>query len=275
MPWANDTWEISLPVQTERGYLIVAVNTESTDYVACAGQLNASLKHWHPDAQTCLLTDQQLNLPEFDHVIKLPHGDQASEQLWKLCNDWQAGTATPFRQTIKLEADMLVTSPIDHWWTMLQHRDVVISTGARDYRDTVTNNRYYREVFDANHLPDVYNAVTYWRLSQTAADFWRTVRGIFEHWNQYKALLKFPDAEPTTDLVYAVAAQIIGPEKVTLPFATYPRVAHMKRRIIGTRTDDWTQELVWEYAQGRLKINTVAQHGLFHYNVKTWNPNEQ
>jgi hypothetical protein len=130
-------------------------------------------------------------------------------------------------------------------------------------------------VFDANHLPDVYNAVTYWRLSQTAMDFWRTVRGIFEHWDQYKTLLKFPDAKPTTDLVYAVAAQIIGPEKVTLPFATYPRIVHMKRRIIGTRTDDWTQELVWEYDQGKLKINTVAQHGLFHYNIKTWNPNEQ
>ena len=264
-----------MPVLAERGYLIVAVNTDTTDYIACARRLNASLKHWHPTAQTCLLTDQPQELPEFDHVITLPFGDRSAEQSWKLNNDWQAGIATPFRQTIKLEADMLVTSPVDHWWTMLQHRDVVISTGARDYYDTVTSNRYYREVFDSNHLPDVYNAVTYWRLSQTATNFWRLVRRIFENWDQYKTLLKFPEDTATTDLVYAIAAQIIGPELVTMPFATYPRIVHMKRRIIGTRTDDWTQELVWEYDQGSLRINTIAQHGLFHYNIKTWNPDEQ
>jgi hypothetical protein len=117
--------------------------------------------------------------------------------------------------------------------------------------------------------------VTYWRLSQTATNFWRLVRRIFENWDQYKTLLKFPEDTATTDLVYAVAAQIIGPELVTMPFATYPRIVHMKRRIIGTRTDDWTQELVWEYNQGQLRINTIAQHGLFHYNIKTWNPDEQ
>ena len=261
-----------MPVLAERGYLIVAVNNSSTDYVDCARRLNDSLKYWHPAAQTCLLTDQLLDLPEFDHVIALPHGDQATEQQWKLSNDWQAGIATPFRQTIKLEADMLVTGPIDHWWTMLQHRDVVISTGARDYYDTVTSNRYYREVFDANQLPDVYNAVTYWRTSQTAAEFWRLVRRIFENWDQYKTLLKFPEDIASTDLVYALAAQLIGPELVTMPFASYPRIVHMKRKIIGTRTDDWTQELVWEYNQGQLRINTVAQHGLFHYNIKTWRP---
>jgi hypothetical protein len=33
MPWENDTWETLLPVLAERGYLIVAVNTDTTDYI--------------------------------------------------------------------------------------------------------------------------------------------------------------------------------------------------------------------------------------------------
>ena len=65
-----------------------------------------------------------------------------------------------------------------------------------------------------------------------------------------------------------MAAQIVGPDLVTLPFATYPKIVHMKRHVAGTRTNDWTQELVWEAAP--LRINTVAQWGAFHYHVKDW-----
>ena len=262
-----------MPVQAERGYLIVAVNTDTVDYVRCAQQLNNSIKTWNPGAKTCLLTDNNVDLPEFDYVVTLPYGDVSKNAKWRLSNDWQAFRASPFRQTIKLEADMLITSPVDHWWTMLQHRDVVISTGARDYYSNVAANRSYRKIFDANNLPDVYNAITYWRLSKTAQEFWSWVQNIFENWDQYKSLLKFPDDEPTTDVVYAVAAQIMGPETVTLPFATYPKIVHMKKHIIGTRTEDWTSELTWEYHNSILRINTVAQHGAVHYNTKDWNPN--
>jgi len=273
MPWVKNIWEILLPVQAERGYLIIAVNTDIVDYVRCAQQLNHSIKIWNPGAKTCLLTDCKIDLPEFDYVVQLPYGDVSKNASWRLSNDWQAFRASPFRQTIKLEADMLITSSIDHWWTMLQHRDVVISTGARDYYSNDATNRSYRKIFDANNLPDIYNAVTYWRLSQTAQEFWSWVQNIFENWDQYKSLLKFPDDEPTTDVVYAVAAQIMGPETVTMPFATYPKIVHMKKHIIGTRTEDWTHELVWEYYNGKLCINTVAQHGAVHYNTKDWNPN--
>ena len=262
-------------VQAERGYLIIAVNTDTTDYISCALRLNASIKHWNPAAQTCLVTDVVSDLPEFDFVVPLPYGDVASKGEWKLCNDWQVFQASPFRQTIKLEADMLITSSIDHWWNMLQHQDVVVSTGARDYYGNIAVGRHYRKIFDVNNLPDVYNAVTYWRLSKTAQEFWAWVRRIFENWTEFKTLLKFPDTKPTTDVVYAMAAQIMGPETVTMPFATYPKIVHMKRRMIGTRTDDWTRELVWEIDNRGLRINTVAQTGAFHYHVKTWNPYEQ
>jgi hypothetical protein len=119
-------------------------------------------------------------------------------------------------------------------------------------------------------LPDVYNAITYWRISKTAQEFFQLVRQIFEHWNEYKTLLKFPDEQASTDVVYAIAAQIMGPATVTLPAGIGPQIVHMKRHIIPTRTNDWTKELVWENINPGLRINTIAQTGVVHYHVKNW-----
>jgi hypothetical protein len=253
-----------LPVLSERGYLVVAQNSDSIDYVACAVQLARSIRQFHPDVKIALLTDSTDKSDIFDYHVTFTH--PLSDNPY--ANDWQVFGASPFRQTIKLEADMVIASEIDHWWDMLQHRDVLISTGARDFYDQPATSRFYRKVFDTNNLPDVYNAITYWRLSETAQQFFQLVRRIFEHWAEYRTLLKFPDEVPSTDLVYAMAAQIIGPELVTMPFATYPCIVHMKRHMIPTHSEDWTQELTWEY--NPLRINTVAQWGAVHYHVKDW-----
>ena len=252
-------------MQSERGYLIVAQNIGTVDYIACAVQLAQSIRHFHPGVQIALLTDSTTVQPaQFDYQVTFTH--PLSDNPY--ANDWQVFGASPFRQTIKLEADMIIASEIDHWWDMLQHRDVVISTGARDFYDQPAESRFYRKVFDTNNLPDVYNAITYWRLSETAQEFFQLIRRIFEHWTEYKTLLKFPDEVPSTDLVYAMAVQIIGSERVTLPFATYPRIVHMKRHMIPIQSQDWTQELTWE--SNPLRINTVAQWGAVHYHMKDW-----
>jgi hypothetical protein len=163
---------------------------------------------------------------------------------------------------------MVIASSIAHWWTMLKHRDLVISTGCRDFYDQPSQSRFYRKTFDDNNLPDVYNAVTYWRRSDLAHEFFSLVQNIFENWYQYRSLLKFCNDEASTDLVYAIAAQIIGPDLCTLPFASYPKIVHMKKHIVPIATEDWTKELVWEI--NPLRVQTVTQWGAFHYHQKTW-----
>jgi hypothetical protein len=162
----------------------------------------------------------------------------------------------------------MITSAIDYWWTMLRNRDVVVSTGCRDWKDQRASARHYRKVFDANNLPDVYNAITYWRRSETAQEFFVTVRNIFENWDEYRKLLKFPEDVPSTDVVYAMAANIIGPELCTMPFADYPKIVHMKRHIAGTQREAWQDELLWEYKDYMMRVNSIAQWGAFHYRVK-------
>jgi hypothetical protein len=229
--------------------LIPAIGAE---YVRCAQRLKSSILHFHPNAQVTIVTADML-----------PHGD-----LGGWANDWQMFQVSPYRQTIKLEADMIAASPIDHWWSLFALRDVVISLGARTYYDESATSRYYRKVFDQNNLPDVYNAITYWRLSKTAQDFFQLVKNIFEHCNEFKKILKFSEETPSTDVVYAMAAQILGPEQVTLPKGLGPSIVHMKRYINSLQGEDWTRELIWE--TDPFRINTVAQWGLVHYHIKEW-----
>jgi hypothetical protein len=243
-----------LPILAERGYLIPAINTDTVDYVACAEQLAASIRAWHPDANITVLTKEML-----------PYGDKGG-----FANDWQVFRASPYRQTLKLEADMIVASPIDHLWTMFEHRDVVVSQGCRDFYDQPGTNRRYRKLFDANNLPDVYNAITYWRLSKTAQEFFQWVRDIFENWTDFKTLLKFAEEEPSTDVVYAMAADIMGREQVTLPVGYGPSMVHMKQGIVATHAKDWTKELIWENTNPGLRIQTIAQWGFVHYHNKDW-----
>jgi len=252
-----------LPILAERGYLIPAIDTDVVDYLSCAVHLAQSIRQWHPDANISVLSVKRCSDPVFNHVIPLPYGD-----LGGYANDWQCFATSPYRQTIKLEADMICASPIDHWWTLFENRDVVVSQGARTFYDCPAGSRYYRKIFDQNNLPDVYNAITYWRLSNTAKEFFELVRSIFEHWTDYRTLLKFPDELPTTDVVYAVAAVIMGVENITLPVGLGPTIVHMKRHINPIQTDNWTKELVWE--NNPLRINTVAQWGLVHYHIKEW-----
>lgn len=248
------------PVE-EQGYIIPAWNVGKVDYVDCARALAKTLLHHNPAARICLLTNElsaaDQNLFAYTHVVE--NVDTANP--W--ANDWLVFRNTPFRETIKLEADMLIASSIDHWWNLFRNRDVVISTGCRNWRGDVSAARNYRQAFDANNLPDVYNAITYWRLSETAKEFFDLVRDIFANWAEFKKLLKYPEEIPSTDLVYAVAAQIVGPERVTMPFVTYPQIVHMKRHHAGTETEDWMHELTFE--SDPYRINTMAQWGAIHY----------
>lgn len=231
----------------DQGYLIPAIGN---GYVKCANRLADSILQWHPDANITILTEDML-----------PHGN-----LNGFANDWQCYEVTPYKKTIKLEADMWCASPIDHWWDLFSNRNVVISQGCRDFYDQPGKARTYRKIFDNNNLPDVYNAITYWEVSDTAEEFFKLVRNIFEHWDNYKILLKFPDTVPTTDVVYGMAAVIMGVENVTLPAG--PTIVHMKKHMIPIVSEDWSKELVCEHTNPGVRINTVAQWGLVHYHIK-------
>lgn len=254
-----------------KGIVVLAQNTTKINYIRCAETLAKSIRKVMPNTDISLITNDIEYSPHFNNVIKLPHGDLAPRSKWKLINDWQVYEASPYDYTIKLEADMYLPDSIDYWWDILKHRDVVVSTTIRNYKQEVNNVRYYRQLIDNNKLPDCFNAITYFKKSTLAQNFFNLVKNIFENWDSYRDILQCKkDEEATTDWVYALACHIIGPEKTTLPEFEHMSMVHMKQMINGLLTEDWTKEMVYELLPTCLRINTVAQRYPLHYHVKSF-----
>ena len=243
-----------------RGFVIMAQNTANVKYTHCAKVLEKSIKRVMPDANVTVITTSML-----------PYGDLAPKGDWKLINDWQVYEASPYDETIKLEADMYMPRSIEHWWDILSQKDVVVCNTIRNFKQEISDVRVYRRFIDDNNLPDVYNAITYFKKSDTAKQFFDIVRNVFDNWKEYKAILKCNPEEPaTTDWVYAIACHIIGIEKTMLPNFTEMSMVHMKQFINGTPTENWTDTFVYECLPNQIRIQTVPQFYPFHYHIKNF-----
>lgn len=255
----------------DKGFVVLAQNTKNTDYVRCAEVLAYSVKHHMPNAKISLITDDITNSKYFDNVIPLPYGDQDKDGDWKLINDWQVYEASPYEYTIKLEADLFFPCNVDYWWDVLKYKDIVVSSTIRDFKQDISHQRWYRRLLDDNKLPDVYNALTYFKKSEVAEKFFQLVRLIFENWSDVRSTLRCDKNEPaTTDWVYAMAADIIGRDKVIMPEYTQFSMVHMKQHINGLPVENWTDILIYEVLPYTLRINTVPQQYPFHYHIKTF-----
>jgi hypothetical protein len=205
----------------------------------------------------------------FDHIIPITVDDSKGDD-WKFRNEWQAWWLTPFKETIKLEADILLTTNIDHWWSGLQQREVTLTTQVRDYEGTVATSRAYRKLFDENLLPNVYNGVMYFRYGKISMEFFTLARSIFANWDLFKTqvLKNCRDEYPTTDVVFALAAEMIGIDKCTNPALSYPTFVHMKPAIQGWGNVKWMNTLYSQLDKTDLTIGFTKQLYPFHYHNK-------
>jgi len=258
-----------LTTNNEKGYLIPVVENKSKDYIACARALAKSIKFWQPDSKVCLLTNCDVSGHDdiFDYIKSYRYEVDTNNPF---ANDWQVFFCSPFHETIKIESDIVLSGSIDHWWQSLRHKDVVVAKGCRNFYGQWSQERFYRRIFDQNHLPDVYNGITYWRMSRLSKNFFMQVRNIFENWEEYRKLLTGVDADmiPDTDIVYGIASVLIGQENVTLPSTDYPSFVHLKGKHNYFSGEDWTKHFVWELDEGRFRINTIAQQYPVHYHTK-------
>jgi hypothetical protein len=238
----------------------MAQDTDSTSYTNCADVLRKSILRVMPDANITIITTDML-----------PYGDLATDSNWKLINDWQVYEASPYDYTIKLEADMYIPRNIDHWWDVLKDRDVVVSSTIRNFKQEISYIRFYRRFIDDNKLPDVYNAMTYFKKSEVATQFFMLVKEIFTNWEEYKKILKCnPQELATTDWVYSIVCHIMGVENTTLPSFTEMSMVHMKQYINGTPTENWTDTFIYECLPDQIRVQTVPQQYPFHYHVKNF-----
>lgn len=264
--------------QAQQGFFTIAQNSAEVDYLRLAYLQALSIKLTMPgslyavavDKPTLeLVTDDHRKV--FDYVVTIEN-DEAKHDDWKLRNEWQAFFLTPFKETIKLESDIVFTRSIEHWWNTFRLKNVVLSQGCRDYLGKLSVDRTYRQLFDDNELPDVYNGLMYFRYSPEAAEFFWYARLIFQNWATVKEqLIKCYDDQPTTDVVYALAAKIVGEENCTIPGVDFINFTHMKPAINKfSQQTAWHELVVHELNVPMIRINNINQYHPLHYQNKGW-----
>ena len=264
--------------QAQRGFMTIAQNTTDVDYLKLAYAQAMSIKITMPDSLYAVAVDvetskliSEKHKKVFDYIITIEN-DYAQYDEWKLRNEWQIFRLTPFKETIKLESDILFTRDIYHWWDTFRLRNIVLSIGCRNYQQQISDVRKYRQIFDDNALPDVYNGLMYFRYTQESTDFFKYAEQIFLNWEYIRdnVLIKCNDTEPTTDIVYALVAKLIGIEKCTIPSLDWINFVHMKPAINKWQSDPWPELVVCETDLPMIRINNINQYHPIHYHEKVW-----
>jgi hypothetical protein len=269
--------------KAQQGFLTFAQNTDTVDYLQLAYLQALNIKATQSNNLVAVVVDQTTkelvndsHRDVFDYIIDLPVDHNEPSSNWKLANEYQAFWLTPFKETIKLESDLLFTRSIDHWWTAFRLKNICLSTGCRDYRGRLSMSRKYRQVFDDNRLPDVYNGLMYFRFSQEAHKFFTVAQEVQNNWTDIQNNLKNCHEEiPSTDLLYAIAALLLGPEICTAPSLNFINFVHMKPAINGfSETLSFQDAFVTEFDSGMIRINNINQYHPLHYYDKTFATNE-
>lgn len=260
------------------GFLTIAQNTKDTNYLNLAYLQAMSIKLVMPNYSYAVIVDESTanliekkHLKYFDHVIELDN-DYSQSQTNKFENEWQVFHLSPFKETIKLESDILLTRDISHWANMFRVRDIVLSTGCKNYLGEISTCRQYRKFFDDNFLPDVYNGLMYFRYSKTAFDFFQIAQKIFANWEYIfsNVLKNYRQDHISTDVVYALAAKILGIEKCTIPSADFINFVHMKPGINDWPNNAWHEIVTYELDLPLIRIANVNQYYPVHYFEKTF-----
>jgi hypothetical protein len=265
--------------QAQQGFLTIAQNSADVDYLQLAYVQAMSIRLTMPGSQYAVLVDKKTleqvteqHRTVFDYVITIDN-DQAEGDSWKMRNEWQVFHLTPFKETIKLESDLVFTRSISHWWTAFRLRDIVLSQGCRNYLQESSPVRTYRKLFDDNELPDVYNGLMYFRYSPAAAEFFWYAKEIFENWDTIKdtVLKNCRDDTPTTDVVYALASKGLGIDQTTLPEMDYINFTHMKSAVNQlSQQAPWYEQVMCEHDLPMIRINNINQYHPLHYHEKDW-----
>jgi len=260
-----------------QGFVTFAQNTEEVNYLELAYLQCLNVKATQKnnsyavivDAETRALVEDR-HTKTFDYIIDLPVDHNTTTA--RFANEYQVFALTPFKETVKLESDLLFTRSIDHWWTAFRLRDVCLSTGAKNYRGILSGVRKYRQLFDENNLPDVYNGLMYFRYSRQAADFFNTAGLISQCWDLYQEQLKnCAEETPSTDVIYAIAALTVGTDAVTMPSMDFINFVHMKSGFNGwSDTQSWLDTVVHERDGNVVRINNLNQYHPVHYHDKTY-----
>ena len=247
----------------EQGYITFA---QGEQYLQCAYLLALSIKTYCKINKFAVVVDENTKVPAnmaeiFDQVIVIP----TMEPFWNECLAWEL---TPFKETFKLESDMLITSNIDHWWNGARLKNICLTTKVCNYRGEFADDSKYRKMWQENYMLNGYNGFMYFRHCKETQEFFERCKTVLSNFKIYKdSILKNCRHEfADTDVFMSIVATELGKENFYVPALDYPTFTHMKQHINNFATEDWRDACSWALTDDKIfLVNGYAQTRPFHY----------
>lgn len=261
-----------------KGFVVLAQNNKNVDYVKQAYALALSIKSTQLNVTNISLVTNN-RVPKkykavFDKIIPIPWNDDATKTQWKIENRWKLYHASPYYETIVLDADMLLLEDIKLWWDYCSNFNIRFCSTITSYKLENVIDTIHRKSFIANNLPNVYHALHYFKKSNDVADFYKVLEFVVNNWelcygklapNEYQNWLSM-------DLACAIAIEITGLRDI-IDVNSPLQFTHMKSPIQGwTITPESWQDMVSHHltSTGKLIVGNTAQDKLFHYVEKNF-----
>lgn len=270
-----------------RGYIVIAQNNDTVDYLQQAYALALSLKATQNEVSNLsVCVEKGTKVPKkyravFDKVIDIPWNDEAKDATWKINNKWKFPYMTPYDETVVLDTDMVFPSDISYWWDIMSQKDIWATTNVKTFRgEPAKEHSRYREYFALNELPNIYSAFFYFKKSELTSEFFKLVELIMQNWEKF--YFEFmPKGKPeflSGDVAYALAIKLLGIEAETTMnhVDELPTFTHMKSYMQGLKDgslldDKWTESIPTYFSSIKdFKIGNFQQFYPFHYVDKDW-----
>lgn len=263
-----------MEVLVSKGFLILAQNTETVDYVQQAYALALSIKHTqHTISNVSLVTTDPV--PEkyksvFDNIIEIPWITPAETSRYKTEHRWKLYHVTPYDETIVLDSDMLMLEDISIWWDNCKNYDLQFCSKVNNYKlETITNN-FYRKAFTENNLSNPYFALHYFKKTDPALEFYKTLEFVCNNWEWFYD--KFASNEYqnwlSMDLATAITIEVMGLNETVVNSCSPLEFIHMKPGIQGWKPIpvSWQTTVPYVFnSKGNLVVGNIKQSKLFHY----------
>jgi hypothetical protein len=262
-----------------KGFLIFAENTNDTDYIEQAYALALSIKYSQTSVSTVSLVTSD-EVPDkykliFDKIIPIPWMDNSEITRYATEHRWKLYHVSPYHETIVLDADMLLLEDISTWWDYCGNYDLKFCSRIKNYKLETVVDTLHRKTFIANQLSIPYVALHYFKKSNTAHEFYKTLEFVCNNWewcwdkfapNNYQNTCSL-------DLATAISIEILMCHDTVFDNHSPLEFIHMKPHLQGwDHTSENWQDTVLSVlnAKGDLIVGNIKQSKLFHYFEKTF-----
>lgn len=258
-----------------KGFLVLAQNTDTVDYIQQAYALALSIKSTQCTVNNIsLITDGPVPpeyLHVFDKVIDIPWGDLAKNQQWKVENRWKFIHVSPYDETIVLDTDMLFLNDVSSWWDYCANSEVKFCSKVKNYKnDVIETDLVNRKAFVNNNLPNPYVALHYFKKTEFAYEFFKVLEFVIKNWEHCFQKFAPKNLQPwlSIDLATAITIEMMGVEDIVLDKFSPLEFVHMKPAIQGWSPVPATWQGTVHYHfnnAGDLTIGNFKQKHLLHY----------